>query len=234
MVAGPEKKSHIVTERDKKITAYKEEENEIAEYKLETKDKVHQVRVIPRGMAAGLTWTRPDNDDSHVTRRKMQEMIVMTLGGRAAEAIVMEDVCTGASSDLERASKLARDMVTRYGFSDKLGLVVYGSDQDEVFLGRDYGHTVSYSESISAQIDAEVHDIVNRAYQQCENILKDHYSQLTMLAEYLLEYEKIDGEDFDRLMKGEPISHPEPKTTGTESDTASNATDEAPTDQTEE
>lgn len=207
VIAGPEKKSRIVTERDKKITAYHEAGHAVAAYNLPTQDKVHQVTIIQRGMAAGLTVTRPDTDDMHVSRNQMRENIVMLLGGRAAEEIFLDDICTGASNDIERATNTARNMVTKYGFSSKLGTVVYGSDNDEVFLGKDYGHTRNYSEAVAAQIDEEVKNIIEKSYEDCIAILKANADKIERLAEYLLEHEKINGEDFERLMKGEDITH---------------------------
>ena len=209
VMAGPEKKSRLVTESDKKITAYHEAGHAIATYNLETTDKVHQVSVIQRGMAAGLTWTRPQSDDSHVSRRKMQEELIVFLGGRVAESLMLDDICTGASNDIERATKMARDMVTKYGFSEKLGPVGYASEQDEVFLGRDYGHTHTYSETVAAEIDEEVRRIMEDAYAKCEKILTDHRDQLECLAQYLLKYEKIDGDDFEKLMHGELVTPPD-------------------------
>ncbi|HNX63635.1 MAG TPA: ATP-dependent zinc metalloprotease FtsH [Oscillospiraceae bacterium] len=203
VIAGPEKKSRVVTDRDKKITAYHECGHAIAAYYLETQEKVHQVTVIPRGFAAGLTVTRPSTDDRHVSKRKMQEEITMTLGGRVAEAIIFDDVCTGASSDLKRATKVAREMVTQYGFSEVIGPVVYGGDDEEVFIGKDYGHTKNYSDSVAAEIDGEVRRLIEESYEQSKAILEAHIDQLHKLAEYLLEYEKIDSEDFEKFMKGE-------------------------------
>ena len=203
VIAGPEKKSRIVTDHDKKVTAYHEAGHAIAAYNLPTQDKVHQVTIIQRGMAAGLTVTRPDTDDRHVSRNQMRETIVMCLGGRVAEEIFLDDICTGASSDIERATNIARSMVTKYGFSEKIGTVVYGSDSDEVFLGKDYGHTKNYSEAIAAEIDEEVKAIIEKAYADCRVIIKANTEKMHLLAKYLLKYEKIDGEGFERLMKGE-------------------------------
>lgn len=203
VIAGPEKKSRIVTERDRRVTAYHEAGHAVAAYNLETQDKVHQVTIIQRGMAAGLTVTRPDNDDMHVSRNQMRENIIMLLGGRAAEELVLDDICTGASNDIERATNTARSMVTKYGFSAKLGTVVYGSDNDEVFLGKDYGHTRNYSEAVAAQIDEEVKSIIERAYTDCKAILSSNMDKLHLLAKYLLKFEKIEGSDFEKLMKGE-------------------------------
>ncbi|MCM1474453.1 MAG: ATP-dependent zinc metalloprotease FtsH [Muribaculaceae bacterium] len=203
VIAGPEKKSRIVSEHDRRVTAYHESGHAIAAYNLPTQDKVHQVTIIQRGMAAGLTVTRPDNDDQHVSRNQMRENIIMLLGGRVAEELVLDDICTGASNDIERATNTARNMVTKYGFSKKLGTVVYGSDNDEVFLGKDYGHTRNYSEAVAAQIDNEVFSIIQKAYSDCAEILNANMDKLHLLAKYLLKFEKIDGEDFEKLMKGE-------------------------------
>ncbi len=210
VIAGPEKKSRIVTEKDKKVTAYHEAGHAIAAYNLPTQDKVHQVTIIQRGMAAGLTVTRPDTDDMHVSRTQMREHIVMLLGGRVAEEIFLDDICTGASNDIERATKTARNMVTKYGFSEKLGTVVYGSDNEEVFLGKDYGHTRNYSESVAAQIDDEVREIIEKAYKDCREILTANANKMHLLADYLLKYEKIDNDKFERLMHGENIEADEP------------------------
>lgn len=211
VIAGPEKKSRIVTEKDKKVTAYHEAGHAVAAYNLPTQDKVHQVTIIQRGMAAGLTVTRPDTDDMHVSRTQMREHIIMLLGGRVAEEIFLDDICTGASNDIERATTTARNMVTKYGFSEKLGTVVYGSDNDEVFLGKDYGHTRNYSEAVAAQIDDEIRQIVENAYSACREILKSNADKMHRLAEYLLKYEKIDNEKFERLMNGEDIFADEPE-----------------------
>ncbi|MBR6070602.1 MAG: ATP-dependent zinc metalloprotease FtsH [Ruminococcus sp.] len=202
VIAGPEKKSRIVTEHDKRVTAYHEAGHAIAAYNLPTQDKVHQVTIIQRGMAAGITVTRPDNDDQHVSRNQMRESIVMLLGGRVAEETFLDDICTGASNDIERATNVARSMVTKYGFSDKIGTVVYGSDSDEVFLGKDYGHTKNYSEAVAAQIDEEVKAIIEKAYDECRMIIKANSDKMHLLAKYLLRYEKIDGENFEKLMRG--------------------------------
>ena len=205
VIAGPEKKSHIVTERDRKITAYHEAGHAVAAYYLPECERVHQVTTIQRGQAAGLTVCRPDNDDNHVTKGKMYQNIVMTMGGRVAESISFEDVCTGASGDIQQATKRARAMVTQYGFSEKLGPVLYGGDQNEVFLGRDYGHTAQYSEETLNLIDSEVKRIITEAYDECKKILTDHQDQLIKVAEYLIKHEKIDGDDFYKLMSGELI-----------------------------
>lgn len=203
VIAGPEKKSRIVSEHDRRVTAYHEAGHAVAAYNLPTQDKVHQVTIIQRGMAAGLTVTRPDSNDQHVSRNQMRENIIMLLGGRVAEELILDDICTGASNDIERATSTARNMVTKYGFSKKLGTVVYGSDNDEVFLGKDYGHTRNYSEAVAAQIDEEVKTIIEKSYSDCTEILKANIDKLHILAKYLLKFEKIDGNDFEKLMKGE-------------------------------
>lgn len=203
VIAGPEKKSRIVTEHDKKVTAYHEAGHAIAAYNLPTQDRVHQVTIIQRGMAAGITVTRPDNDDQHVSRNQMREKIVMLLGGRVAEEIFIEDISTGASNDIERATSIARSMVTKYGFSNKIGTVVYGSDNDEVFIGKDYGHTKNYSEAVAAQIDEEVKSIIDKAHSDCIELIRANSDKMHLLAAYLLKFEKIDGPDFEKLMKGE-------------------------------
>lgn len=203
VLAGPEKKSHIPTARDKRITAFHEAGHAVTAYHLKTQDRVQQVSVISRGMAAGMTWTRPDTEDNHMTRTKLRETIVMMMGGRAGEATALEDICTGASNDIERATKLAKNMVTRWGLSDELGPVAYGSDSDEVFIGRDYGHVRDYSEEVAARIDAEVRRIVEEAYEQALKILAENRGQLDALANFLLEYEKVNEEEFLAIMKGD-------------------------------
>ncbi len=205
VIAGPEKKSRVVTEHDKKVTAYHEAGHAVAAYNLPTQDKVHQVTIIQRGMAAGLTVTRPDTDDMHVSRKQMSEQLIMLLGGRVAEEIFLDDICTGASNDIERATNTARNMVTKYGFSEKIGTVVYGSDNDEVFLGKDYGHTRNYSEAVAAEIDEEVRRLIEDAYEKCKALLSANADKMHKLADYLLKHEKIDGDTFVKLMEGENV-----------------------------
>ena len=228
VIAGPEKKSRIVTEHDKLVTAYHEAGHAVAAYNLKTQDKVHQVTIIQRGMAAGLTVTRPDNDDRHVSRNQMRESIVMLLGGRVAEELFIDDICTGASNDIERATATARNMVTRYGFSKKIGTVVYGSDNDEVFLGKDYGHTRNYSEAVAAQIDEEVRSIIEKAYNDCTELIKANADKMHLLAKYLLKFEKIDGDDFEKLMRGEiseSVLYDNDNTTDTATEVSENNTE---------
>ncbi|MBQ9907966.1 MAG: ATP-dependent zinc metalloprotease FtsH [Oscillospiraceae bacterium] len=203
VISGPEKKSHIPTPRDKRITAFHEAGHAVTAYHLETQDRVQQVSVVPRGMAAGMTWTRPDTEDNHMSRTKLLETIVMMMGGRAGEKTALEDICTGASNDIERATKLAKNMVTRWGLSDELGPVAYGSDSDEVFIGRDYGHVRDYSEEVAARIDTEVRRIVEEAYERALVILSENREQLDALANFLLEYEKVNEQEFLQIMRGE-------------------------------
>lgn len=203
VVAGPEKKSHVVTEKERKLTAYHEGGHAICTYYCETNDKVHQVSIIPRGGAGGFTMSLPEEDQSFVSKSDMKNKIVTLLGGRVAEKLILDDISTGASNDLERATATSRNMVTRYGFSEKLGPVVYGKGDHEVFLGRDYNSSRDYSENVAAEIDSEIRSIIEDAYQTSEEVLKAHIDQLHFVAKYLMVFDKIDGIDFERLMKGE-------------------------------
>lgn len=200
VIAGPEKKSRLVTEKDKKLTAYHEAGHAVVTFYMDTADKVHQVSIIPRGMAGGYTMSLPSEDKSYHTRREMQQNIITLLGGRVAELLVLDDISTGASNDLERATTLARSMVTRYGFSDKLGPVVYGHDQSEVFLGRDFNQSRNYSEGVATEIDNEIRNLVEQAYELAKHTLQEHMDQLILIAETLMEQEKIDAVDFESLM----------------------------------
>ena len=202
VVMGPEKKSRIVTDKEKRLTAYHEGGHALCHYYCKTQDDVHYVTIIPRGQAGGFTMSRPEKDDFFVSKNQMAESIIVLLGGRVAEKLILDDISTGASNDLERATSTARAMVTRYGFSDNLGPIVYGQDDHEVFLGRDYSATPSYSDAVAAEIDHEIRAIVEDAFEKCETILKDHIDKLHELANYLMEHEKIDGENFRKLMEG--------------------------------
>ena len=203
VVAGPEKKSRVVTEREKKLTSYHEAGHAICTYYCPSQDKVHQVSIIPRGMAGGFTMSLPEHDKSYMSKTEMYENIVTLLGGRVAEKLILDDISTGASNDLERATSIARNMVTRYGFSEKLGPMVYGNDQSEVFLGRDFNSNRNYSENVAAEIDAEMREIIEGGYQKSKDILEEHMDQLHLLAKYLMKFENIDSNDFEILMKGE-------------------------------
>ena len=203
VIAGPEKKSHIPTAADKKITAFHEAGHAVTAYHLKTQERVQQVSVVSRGMAAGMTWTRPNTEDIHMSRTKLLETIVMMMGGRAGEATALDDICTGASNDIERATKLAKNMVTKWGLSEALGPIAYGSENDEVFIGRDFGHVRDYSEEVAARIDTEVRKIVEAAYETALRILRENRTQLDALAAFLLEYEKVNEDEFVRIMNGE-------------------------------
>lgn len=203
VVAGPEKKSRVVTDAEKKLTAYHEGGHAVCTYYCDSQDKVHQVSIIPRGQAGGFTMSLPEKDKSYVSKKEMAENIIVLLGGRVAEKIILDDISTGASNDLERATATARNMVTRYGFSDNLGPVVYGRGEHEVFLGRDYTNAPSYSENVAAEIDNEIRSIVEDAFEKSENILRQHIDKLHLIAKYLMIHEKIDGINFEKLMNGE-------------------------------
>lgn len=203
VVAGPEKKSRVVTPDEKKLTAYHEAGHAITTYFSPSQDKVHQVTIIPRGSAGGFTMHVPEKDRSFVSKTYMEENIVVLLGGRVAEKLVLDDISTGASNDIERATNVARDMVTRYGFSEKLGPILYGSAEHEVFLGRDYSQGKNYSENVASEIDAEIREIIETAYEKAKDILTVHRDLLERCAQYLMKNEKIDGPVFYKLMAGE-------------------------------
>lgn len=203
VVAGPEKKSKVITEDEKKLTAYHEGGHALCTYYSKTQDKVHQVSIIPRGQAGGFTMSLPVKDKSYVSKNEMYENIVVLLGGRVAEKLILDDISTGASNDLERATSTARNMVTRYGFSDNLGPVVYGQGEHEVFLGRDYTNTPSYSDNVAAEIDNEIRTLIESAFTDAEKILNEHMDKLHVVAKYLMKYEKVDGATFEKLMNGE-------------------------------
>ncbi len=209
VVAGPEKKSHVVPHKDKKLTAYHEAGHAICTYYSPLQDPVHQVSIIPRGMAGGFTMSLPTEDRNYRRKKEMEEDLVVLLGGRVAEQLILDDISTGASNDLERASNLARNMVTRYGFSDRMGPIVYGQDHGEVFLGRDFNQSRNFSETVAAEIDEEIRRIIGDAYGITEDILKTHMDQLHLVAQYLFEFEKIEGEDFKKLMEGQLDYHPD-------------------------
>ena len=202
VVVGPEKRSHIITEKERRLTAYHEAGHAIVTYYCPLQDKVHQVSIVPRGWAGGFTLSLPEKDVSFQTKRWMEEEIAVLLAGRVSEQLVLEDISTGASNDIERATKIARAMVCRYGFSDKLGPMIYGSDQEEVFLGRDLGHGRDYSEEVAGQIDEEARRFIDEGYNKALALLEEHMDQLHALAEYLMKYEKIEGDVFADVMSG--------------------------------
>ncbi len=203
VVMGTEKKSHKISDKEKKLTAYHEAGHAIATHYLEGQDPVHQVSIIPRGRAGGYTMSLPSEDRQYSTKNAMLDDIVVLLGGRVAEALILGDISTGASNDIERATDIARDMVTRYGMSEKIGPISYSSGQHEVFLGMDYNHTKNYSETVAAEIDAEITEIVTNGKARCEELISAHLDKLHLLASYLIKHEKIDGADFVKLINGE-------------------------------
>ena len=198
VVMGPEKKSREVQEKDKKQTAYHEAGHAVASKNLETQDKVHQVSIIPRGRAGGFTMSLPDHDKAYISKREMIEDIVTMMGGRVAEEMIFGEINTGASSDIQRATKVATEMVTKYGMSDKLGSRTFGSNE-EIFIGRDYGHAQEYSDATAALIDEE--KIIADAYKQCQELLKAHRDELEAVAQALIEKEVLTGEEFDAVIK---------------------------------
>ena len=198
---GTEKKSHKLREKDKMVTSYHEAGHAIVSYFLPTQDPVHQISIIPRGMAAGYTMYLPTEEKGHTSKNQILEQICSLLGGRAAEQLTQDDVCTGASNDIQRATELARKMVTRFGMSDKLGLVVYGDDNNEVFLGRDFSSTPNYSEKTAATIDDEIESVVMKQYQKALELLQGAMPKLHDVAKVLYEKEKISGEEFREIME---------------------------------
>ena len=196
---GPEKKTRVRSQKENKLVAYHEAGHAVVSRFLESQDPVHQISIVPRGMAGGYTMYRPTEDKSFMSKTEMEENIVSLLGGRVAEQLILNDISTGASNDIERASKVARDMVTKYGMSERIGAIMYGSGQEEVFLGRDFAQSKNYSEETAAIIDEETKKIVDTAYQRAQSILTEHIDKLHAVAQVLLEKEKIDGEEFDAI-----------------------------------
>ena len=203
VVMGTEKRSHVISDKEKRLTSYHEAGHAVVTYYCPTQDPVHQISVIPRGMAGGYTMSLPEADRSYRAKKEMLEDIQVLLGGRVAEALVLDDISTGASNDIERATETARKMVTKYGMSDKLGPIVFGaSDSGEVFLGRDFGHTRNYSEEVAAEIDQEINRIITGGYAETEKKLSEHLDKLHAVARYLFQHEKLDGEQFKAIMDG--------------------------------
>ena len=200
---GPEKKTRVRSDKEKKLVAYHEGGHAVVSRYLKTQDPVHEISIIPRGMAGGYTMYRPTEDKSFISKTEMLENIVSLLGGRASEELVLGDISTGASNDIQRATQIAKAMVTKYGMSDRIGTITLGSDQDEVFIGRDWGHEKSYSEETAGVIDEEVKKIIDNAYQEAKSILNAHRDKLDRVAEVLVEKEKITGEEFDQIFEGE-------------------------------
>ena len=204
ILAGPAKKSHVASRRDLRTTAIHEAGHAVAMYRLPSHDPVRHISIVPRGRSLGATWSLPKDDSSNMTRNEMYEQIVALLGGRAAEELFLGDISVGASNDIERATKLAKDMVARYGMSEKIGTVSY-LDDGEIFIGRDYQSTKSYSEQVAGTIDQEVKRLIDRAYTQCRDILQKDSAKLQELADYLLANESITGQQFENLMEGREI-----------------------------
>lgn len=219
VLVGTEKKSHRMTERDKKITAYHEAGHAVTSYYLEHKDPVTHISIVPRGMAGGFTMYQPEKDEMHLMKSRMLDDIVGLLGGRVAEKIIFNDISTGASNDIERASDTARKMITKYGMSEKLGPITFGTGNDEVFLGKDYNHMRNYSEAVACEIDEEVEKIILKAYDRTESILNEHIDKLHAVAKALVEREKIDAEQFKILMEGGTLPPYEPKSEKVENKT---------------
>src|SRR5699024_9235996 len=197
VVAGPEKKSRVVSENEKRLTAYHEAGHALTARLLPTADPVHMVTIIPRGMAGGFTAYLPEEDRYYATKKQLEEQLVYMLGGRVAEALVLDDISTGAQNDIERATKLARQMVTHYGMSDNLGPMTYGTDDEEVFIGKDFGRARNYSEKVAASIDKEMRDIIDKAYSKAEKLLSDNINKLHNIAQALIDKETLDAKEFE-------------------------------------
>ena len=203
VIAGPEKKSRVVPLHERKLTAYHEAGHAVMHHCLESVDPVHQVTIVPRGQAGGMTISLPAEDKGYYSKRYMEEEIAALLGGRVAEELFLDDISTGASNDIQRATDMARRMVTVYGMSEKLGAVCFDTGHDEVFIGRSMAQAKTYSEEVAAQIDQEVKAIIDRGYERCREVLSAHREQMVRVADYLLEYETMSAEDFTRVM-GQP------------------------------
>ncbi len=228
VVVGTEKKTKVMSDHEKKLTAYHEAGHAICFYSCETQDPVHQISIIPRGMAGGYTMPLPTEDKSYASKREMEEDIIVGLGGRVAEALVMGDISTGASNDIQKVTKTATNMVVKYGMSEALGPINYTSGDGEIFIGRDMGHTKNYSEETAAKIDSEVHRIISEAYKKTEDILNSHISKLHEVAAYLIKNEKMTGEVFADMMAGtytEPVAVEEAEPAEIE-ETKNNSTEE--------
>lgn len=227
---GTEKKSHKFSDKAKKLTAFHEAGHAVSAYYTEGHDPVKEISIIPRGLGAGgYTWYTPQ-EENYNSRKEMLDNLVSMFGGRVAEALALDDISTGASNDLQRATEIVRDMVIKYGMSDSIGPVVYDSGNGEVFLGKDYGHVNNYSEETSARIDAEVEKIMRQAYDKTVEILKEHYDKLELVANALLKKEKINGEEFENLMKYGTFEAPKEETAANESENALDTVTETETD----
>ncbi|MDR1693032.1 MAG: ATP-dependent metallopeptidase FtsH/Yme1/Tma family protein, partial [Oscillospiraceae bacterium] len=199
VIAGPAKKSKVVSDKERKLSAYHEAGHAVVIRNLQHTDPVHQISIVPRGMAGGMTVSLPQEDKSFISRNEMIDRIISGLGGRVAEKLVLDDISTGASGDIQKVTHIARSMVTKYGMSDVIGPLNYGSEHEEVFLGRDFAAARNFSEETGALIDREIKSIVDKAYERCELILRDSLDILHSVAEYLLENETMDSETFERF-----------------------------------
>lgn len=227
VVVGTEKKSRVMNEKEKKLTAYHEAGHAIAFHVCDTQDPVHQISIIPRGMAGGYTMPLPTEDRSYRSKSEMEEEIIVDLGGRVAEALVLKDISTGASNDIEKATKTATNMVVKFGMSDLLGPINYGSDSTEVFIGRDMGQMKNYSDETAAKIDEEVHKIITDAYKKTEDILNANMPKLHEVAGYLMKHEKMSGEIFEQVMDGTYVEPVVEEVEESDSETEPNSTDTA-------
>ena len=207
--AGPEKKSKVISEKERKLTAYHEAGHAITARLLPGSDPVHMITIIPRGMAGGFTAYIPEEDAMYMTKGQLKDRLVILLGGRVAEALIMGDISTGAQNDIERATKIVRDMITHYGMSDKLGPMTYGNEDEEVFLGRDFGRSRNYSEDIASAIDKEMREMIDEAYMKAEKLLKDNIDILHRVSEALLEKETLDASEFEMVFLGKELENTE-------------------------
>lgn len=223
---GSEKKSHKMNEKAKKLTAYHEAGHAVSSFYLENDDPVHQISIIPRGMAGGYTLYRPEEDKNYTSKNQMLDSLVSLLGGRVAEALVLGDISTGASNDLERATDIARSMVTKYGMSEKLGPIVFGDQSNEVFLGKDFNHVRNYSENVAAQIDEEIERIIKEAYAKTNTVLSENIDKLHAVANALLEKEKISGDEFRAIMEGKAEAETEVEVEQPEKESSENSPEE--------
>jgi cell division protease FtsH len=209
VIAGPEKKSQVVTPQARRLTAYHEAGHAVATRFLPTQDPVHQITIVPRGQAGGMTIYLPQEDKAYQSKRELEERIVGLLGGRVAEELVLGDISTGASNDLQRATRIAHSMVAKYGMSDKLRAMVYDSENNEVFIGRSMGQTHNYSEESAAAIDHEIRAVIDHAYDKCRSILEQHREALEKTAQYLLEHETMSALEFERIFNPDAERAPE-------------------------
>ena len=200
VIAGPEKRSHVASPHERRLTAVHEAGHAVVMYHLPTHDPVHQITIVPRGDAGGMTLSLPSDDQNYLSRNEMFEQIVSLLGGRVAEQLCLQDISTGASNDIQRATSIARDMVQKYGMSERLGTVSYSSE-DEVFIGRDYEKSKAYSERVAGGIDDEVKALIDQAYRRCETILVENRSKLEEISQYLLAHETMDRAAFEAAME---------------------------------